>query len=424
MMDLIGLGADKQAIILDIGSSFTKIGFAGEHVPRHIIRTEIEKIQDSRLEVIPIFSNVERNYEDQLRLFKDFFHMIYFKYLLVNPKERRVIICESMLKPISIRDMIAKVLFKYFKIVSIIFLPSHISALFTLGLRSGLVLDCGYSETSVIPIYEQTPILSAVEYIDLAGKSIHERLNKDIMENAIVQVKETEKSAKSYLKELNDTLLEDIKVRCCFVGRRACDLVACPVKYPIGCDLILHVTGKLRAHAFDVLFEGNEEDKSIATIVLDSILKCPIDCRRELAQNIVLIGGSVMSPGFDSRMLSELKFLLKSDFYKDKLFLKEIAFRKSPVPANYCAWQGATIFGALEILADHSISRDRYEVDPTISDWSSVLSVNKEDASKSLLDDKYKWKGMRKTLSSSSSPSLSVSPSVSERIKKELGLSK
>lgn len=426
LMDLMGLGADKQAVVLDIGTEFTKVGFAGEHAPRHIIRTEIKKMINGELRSVKLFDKPNPNDSEAFCLYKEFFHMLYFKYLLVNPKERRVVICESMLKPIHIRNTIARVLFRHFEVVSIVFIPNHLLALFAVGIQTGLVIDCGYAETTVVPIYEQIPILTAMEYIDLAGKAVHESINKHITENAIVEIKGEEKSAKSNLN-LFESVLEDIKVRCCFVGRHATDLVAVPVRYPLGGDKVLHIDGKLRAHAMDMLFEGNEEDQSIVTVVLDAILKCPIDCRKELMQNIVLIGGSVMSPGFDSRLFAELKFLLSSDSYNNRLFVKKITFRNSPVPANYCAWQGGALFGALEILGDHSISRERYHVDPNIPDWSSVLSLNKEDVSKSLLDDKYKWTSLRKSLSTSSPSTVPPSTSggsLSERLKKELGLSK
>ena len=163
LLDLMGLGADKQAVIIDIGVAFTKIGLAGEQVPRHIVRTELNKIVKSKMESIPLLNrtNSESDEQDSLySLFKDFFHQVYFQYLLVNPKERRVIICDSMLKPIEVRNLIAKILFKHFEVVSVVFMPSHLLALFTCGLSSGLVVDVGFSETVAVPVYEQGTILN------------------------------------------------------------------------------------------------------------------------------------------------------------------------------------------------------------------------------------------------------------------------
>lgn len=450
LLDLMGLGADKQAVIIDIGVAFTKIGLAGEQVPRHIIRTELNKIVKSKMESIPLLSRTrsESDEKDSLySLFKDFFHQVYFQYLLVNPKERRVVICDSMLKPIEIRNLIAKILFKHFEVVSVVYMPSHLLALFTCGLSSGLVVDVGFSETVAVPVFEQGSILNGLEFIDLAASSLHEHIHKHIMESGVVLVENQEKPAKDHVKNIDSRVLEDIKVRCCFVGRREFDMKALSVKYPLEGGIILNVDGTIRAHAADILFEGDEEGKSIATLILDSILKCPIDCRKTLAENIVLVGGGVMMAGFESRLMAELKHLLQTEQYNRSLFIKKLAFKKPPVPANYCVWQGGALLGALEILPELSMTRDRYNANPYIPDWSTVLAANKEDVKKSLLEDDLKWKLRSKSLATSASasvlsstrsgsvagvtvPTTSTTPSgntkstlsVSERLRKELRL--
>lgn len=48
--------------------------------------------------------------------FKSFIEHIYFKFLQVNPKSRRVIICESLTSPTVIRESIAEVLLLSFNV--------------------------------------------------------------------------------------------------------------------------------------------------------------------------------------------------------------------------------------------------------------------------------------------------------------------
>jgi actin-related protein 10 len=43
-----------------------------------------------------------------------------------------------------------------------------------LGVKDGLVLDVGYSEATLIPVYENVPILKAWQAQPLASKAIHE----------------------------------------------------------------------------------------------------------------------------------------------------------------------------------------------------------------------------------------------------------
>ncbi|XP_065672960.1 actin-related protein 10 isoform X2 [Hydra vulgaris] len=419
LMDLISLGADKQAVIFDIGAAFTKIGFAGEFSPRHIIRSEIKTMIKGDLVTSKLFKDNNNIDCNELR---EFFHMIYFKYLLVNPKERRVVICDSILKSINVRNLIAQVLFKDFEIISLCFISSHLLAVFSLGLKTGLVIDCGYTETTVVPIFEELPILSAMEYINLAGKTVHQHINDQILKNGIVESNGTEKLANSVITSIDEVVLEDIKTQCCFVGRFSSNLIAVPVKYYINGGLVLNVSGKLRACSLDILFQGNDDDQSITTTILDAILKCPIDCRKLLAENIVVVGGTCMSTGFLPRLYSELNHLITTEPYKDKLFLKKFVFHKTAIPENCSVWLGGAMFSALELLAEQSISREAYQLNPKIPDWSSILSVSKEDLSKSH-SEKYKWEGFRKTLPLSNPKFLPVSYS-SELIKKDFSFVK
>ena len=38
------------------------------------------------------------------------------------------------------------------QVPSVLFAPCHLMAIFTLGIQTGLVVDCGYNETVVLPI--------------------------------------------------------------------------------------------------------------------------------------------------------------------------------------------------------------------------------------------------------------------------------
>lgn len=53
-----------------------------------------------------------------------------------------------------------------------IFLPSHVVSLYTLGVNTALVLDVGYQEATVIPVYEGIPILRAWQALPLGSKIV------------------------------------------------------------------------------------------------------------------------------------------------------------------------------------------------------------------------------------------------------------
>eukprot|EP00794_Sanderia_malayensis_P016072 gene16071-17695_t len=382
LMDIIGLGGDKQAVIFDIGEAYTKIGFAGETTPRQIIPSKVRRLVGDRVvetKIIQPNTNGDNLYET----LREFLHVIYFKYLLVNPKERKVVICESVLCPVKFRNTLAKVLFGCFDVVTVLFAPGHLLSLFTLGVPSGLVVDCGYNESLALPIYEHTPILSAMEFLPAAGKLVHKHLQEQLLA-----------SSGQLLKE--DTI-ENIKVTCCFVrppgkvedADSSSQRLPPSVCFAVDNGEKIDVDGKLRANSFDILFDGDDEGKSIATCILDSLARCPIDCRQALSENLVLIGGTAMTPGFAARVLAEVKDALSSEAYKKKLAIKRVKLRQLLVQPNYAAWLGGAVYGMLESLAEYSITREKYKENPTLPDWASILSHDNNISDKSAARTKF-----------------------------------
>lgn len=92
----------------------------------------------------------------------------------MSPKDARILLLESPLAVTSIRDTIAKVMFKHFEVGSILFLSSHLATISTLGIDTALVLDVGYQEATLIPIFEGIPVLKAWQALPLGGQIVHE----------------------------------------------------------------------------------------------------------------------------------------------------------------------------------------------------------------------------------------------------------
>lgn len=78
-------------------------------------------------------------------------------------------------------------------------------------------------------------------------------------------------------------------------------------------------------------------------MILDAILKVGRDLRHTLAENLVLIGGTTMAPGFRARLKTELEKQLNLDRYSS-LNIKTLAFHDLPCKENYAAWLGGKNF--------------------------------------------------------------------------------
>uniref|UniRef100_A0A8I3P6V8 Actin-related protein 10 n=1 Tax=Canis lupus familiaris TaxID=9615 RepID=A0A8I3P6V8_CANLF len=348
----LGSGGEKTAVVIDLGEAFTKCGFAGETGPRCIIPSVIKRAGLPKpIKVVQYNINTEELYS----YLKEFIHILYFRHLLVNPRDRRVVVIESVLCPSHFRETLTRVLFKYFE------------------------------------IYEGIPVLNCWGALPLGGKALHKELETQLLEQCTVDTGAAkEQSLPSVMGSIPEGVLEDIKVRTCFVSdlKRGLKIQAAKfnidgnterplpppnVDYPLDGEKILHVLGSIRDSVVEILFEQDNEEKSVATLILDSLIQCPIDTRKQLAENLVVIGGTSMLPGFLHRLLSEIRYLVEKPKYKKALGTKTFRIHNPPAKANCVAWLGGAIFGALQdILGSRSVSKEYYNQTGRIPDWCSL----------------------------------------------------
>lgn len=361
----IGAIADKLVVVMDIGTAYTKLGFSGEFSPRYILKSEV------RCKETGIMRNI-RDYKDERDLYDllvDFLHVLYFKYVLLSPKDRPVVIVESLLCPTVFRETLAKVLFCHYEISMMLVVPSHLVCLASLGIDTALVLDMGFSEAVAIPVCHGLPVIHAWQALPFASQAVHLNLKSMLT------------TSNTGISNLPEWDLEDIKVRCCFVTPRErskefakpCpSLTVCPdVKYPIQGSRSIVIPGKIRETAFEVFFEEDNDHQCVSTMILDAILKVNLDLRLQLAENIVLMGGTAMTPGFKSRLKEELYEQLKNERYS-KLKIKVFKFHSPPCKDNYTAWLGGAIYGCTELLGMKGLTRENYLKENRLPDWANM----------------------------------------------------
>ncbi|KAF3429089.1 hypothetical protein E2986_06596 [Frieseomelitta varia] len=380
--------SDKQMVILDIGSAYTKFGYAGEPTPRGIIRTEIKCPDTKKLRRIYDYKDTE----DLYQLLVEFLHALFFKHVVISPKDARIVILESLLVPTQFRDTLAKVLFRHFEIGSLMLLSTHLATISTLGVNSALVLDIGYKEATLIPIYEGEPILKAWQALPLGGQVVHELVKCFIFNWCFINSYFFNRYLMKSLREIypnvdiTEKLVEDIKVRTCFVTtlERSAKLGTADapkpppaIKYP-GVKSI-NIPGEIREEAFEVLWERDNDNLSIPTMILNAIIQCPIDTRRTLAENILLIGGTAMAKGFASRLKSELLTLVKSSHYSEKLKIQTFMFHTAPSKPNYTAWLGGAIFGSVD-LPLRCLTKENYLKSDRVPDWVSLIDNQRDES--------------------------------------------
>ncbi|EKM58531.1 uncharacterized protein PHACADRAFT_117568 [Phanerochaete carnosa HHB-10118-sp] len=415
----------EDRIILDPGSRIWKVGFSGEGKPRDIFLAGSDTgrpLWTLNRATVP----GEKEEEDKLleaRLQKCL-RAVFHDSLLTDPKSRKVIIVEQPLLPLHIKEALARILFNNLQVPSISFASSHLLALLAAGRTTGLVLDCGHLESIALPIYSSRPLFPQLRASPLAGSRFSSHLRALLLmfgtyhppPASLTSTNSTPTSSRATRVPealLTNAVIEDLKIRCCFVGEALETDIrpAYPAAYEYdtpseitrsdagmsesGFTMVsgnvpsesqsqgqastsnapesqqgvppssefsvvshsnvlssldrpkpgeshlqalanlyqrhstatdLHIriepppsqqqgTGRgtlvipgwIRERAAEVLFEGGDVDESsVAEVILDSLLKVPVDLRKSLASAILVAGGTPMLPGFIPRLQAEL----------------------------------------------------------------------------------------------------------------------
>ncbi|CAL8078690.1 unnamed protein product [Calicophoron daubneyi] len=391
--------SEKTAVIFDIGSVYTKCGFAGESGPRFIFPTQLTLPNGTVKDFVSL-----NTLQEKRTFLVSFLHHLYYRHLLVNPKDRRVVVVESILCTTEFRNLVANVLFEHFEVPSALFAPAHLTTLFTLGLSTGLVLDCGYREAVVIPVCEGYTLLNSWQAGQLGSEAIYRNLEDLLLENAsVIDENNTLTPLKDFPGDLISVdLLEDLMVRTCFIspssraaewnkwfnGKESGENETPPTTpkvaeehftYPLNAlkgSKSLEIPSWIRELGVECLFTGDADQITIASLILRSILASPIDVRKSLAKNIILTGGTVTLPGFASRLIEELNACLEWHEFESLSALKgTFRIHRPPAEANYVAWLGGAIFGALECLPGRSLERNVYLEKRELPDWTTIIDT-------------------------------------------------
>ena len=108
----------------------------------------------------------------------------------------------------------------------------------------------------------------------------------------------------------------------------------------------------------------------VHTAVCESLLGCPVDYRRILAQNVVLIGGMCALPGFGERLVKSVRHLLHLPVGR------QLSLVPLPCPPILLPWVGGSIVGCTSgIKVGSRYARQEWEVErqseslPAVHDW-------------------------------------------------------
>jgi actin-related protein 3 len=351
------------AVVIDNGTGYTKMGFAGNCEPNFIIPSVIgvkeapkaggpaptpgkaagsstqsagAKGSKTTIDDLDFFIGDEANANSSVyacknpikhgqvedwTLMEQFWEHCIFKYLRSEPEDHYFLLTEPPLNAPENREYTAEIMFETFNVPGLYIAVQAVLALaaswtskqVTQKTLTGTVIDSGDGVTHVIPVAEGYVIGSCIKHIPIAGRDItafvqqlmRDREGARIPAAQSFEVAKRVKETYSYVcpDMVKEYLKYDTQADKCIKLYEGIESVS---KRPFTCDV-----GYERFLGPEIFFNPEIYSSDFLTplpkVVDDTIQNCPIDTRRPLYKNIVLSGGSTMFKDFGRRLQRDIK---------------------------------------------------------------------------------------------------------------------
>ena len=272
----------------------------------------------------------------------------FYEELHTDPKDHNVLLADAPAGPKASRERMAEIVFESFICPGLLIVLQPVLSLYATGRITGIVLESGDSVSHAVPVYEGYSLPHATLRMDVGGRD----LTKHIVE--LMNDRFSSFTTSSKLE-----FARDIKETCCFVAdeiapTEASKTIEILKSYTLP-DGRMVTLAKERFLCPEALFHPERlrmRTPGVHVTVYKSIMKCDVDIREMLYENIILAGGSTMFPGMRDRMYKEMVALAPSAM---KVFVASSPERK------YLAWIGGSILASLSSSKNMWTSKPEYE---------------------------------------------------------------
>merc|ERR1712137_330459 len=93
----------------------------------------------------PVEHGIVTNWDDMEKIW----HHTFFNELRIGPEEQPVLLTEAPLNPKANREKMAAIMFETFDVPALVVASTSTLALFSSGCGTGVVVDSGFSQTTV-----------------------------------------------------------------------------------------------------------------------------------------------------------------------------------------------------------------------------------------------------------------------------------
>jgi len=391
------------AVVIDNGTGYTKMGYAGNCEPNYIIPSQIGVKEGSSVtggkaptgaaaaakpagqakgiddldffigdEAIAVAKTyavrnpIKHGQVENWTHMEQFWEHCIFRYLRAEPEDHHFLLTEPPLNAPENREYTAEIMFETFNVPGLYIAVQAVLALaaswtskqVTERTLTGTVIDSGDGVTHVIPVAEGYVIGSCIKHIPIAGKDITAFVQQIMREREphippgqSLQVAKRVKETFSYVcpdivKEFKKYDTESAK----WIKRMTENeyVTQKPFTYDVGYERFLGP---------EIFFNPEIASSDFLTplpqVVDACVQNCPIDTRRGLYKNIVLSGGSTMFKDFGRRLQRDIKRAVDNRIKRSEE-LSGGRIKATAIPVNvishhmqrYAVWFGGSMLAS------------------------------------------------------------------------------
>jgi len=353
-----------KSVVLELGSALIRVGIAGESKPRHVIPHNLFDIKRSSdgyyLTTAP---------QEWEKILLSFFADLYTKYLLLKPRSRRVILLvgNAYQYPTSFRTALESVMLYDLSVPSILFVDQFRTIIpYALGhtQKMGILLDVGRIEARVGCVFEETCLIDSFNIVPCGFEALARIVMDYCRERMQIEV-----------EHIHDGLAI---VESCIQNHSSSDEIVCHLPHA---NRHITVNRKVLDDCIHEMYLNPANPNSLVHAFFNSLLACPIDLRKDMVRNVVLVGGATRGvPLLEQKFMESIRGFFQEQVVQidkdeerryDILSIQHAKFKSLatvvmdtplsitflPFSPTVIAWVGGSIMGSLNLSKEKWIHR-------------------------------------------------------------------
>ena len=426
---------DKLAVVIDNGTGFTKMGYAGNLDPDFVIPTAIADL-DKKSTLSVSNKNDEYNYYigeqainqakqskhhtltypmqdgiiESWDLMEKYWHQSLYHYLKCDPQEHYFVLTEPPMNPPENRENIAEIFFETFNVPGLYIGVQAVFALLgcskthedfkvemdkdqekAIKSLTGVVVDSGDGVTHIVPICDGYVLGSNIKHIPIAGRKITKFMEQMIRDRGEKIPTEDLYYATMELKEKHGYLAKDLikefskydtkkseggKIIQSYKFKKFSGvgtITGKPFSINVGYELFLGPESFFSPEIIDKNWKASLDESIDLTIQ-----QCPIDYRRRLYADVVFSGGSTSFKNLDKRLELSLQNRVDERLKKYNSGGKQSTIKvkvTNSLAQKHVVWLGGSSFSSNDGFRTMVHTRQEYmEKGPSCCRFNPVFS--------------------------------------------------